>query len=223
MDNVYISALEIGDSFFKQFKNYFSEEQMKVHFNNHYLKYVSNVNTFIKENINIYKKTISELNNININLFDTPYISSERIKFIKLFSKKCKNKTLTNNINQLFFHELFFTGIATNEKSIKYFNTYMEEIFGNKNNFENFYKEYMDIGKKHFASGWLCFMFKNNKLTIMDTQDAVIPEGNMVACVDVWEHSYYIDYTWNKEEYLKKILLLLNWEKIKKSIDFYKK
>jgi len=216
----YILPLKIDDGFFIQFGIFLSKKQMEVHFNNHYLKYIENINNFITENKNIYEKTIIGFNDIN--LFDNTYNISARILFLKKISINSKNITAQHNINQAFFHELFFTSIISESKSKIYFNQYFEEIFSNQYEFKIFYDEYMKIGQQHFASGWLCFIYNNKKLSIIDTPDAIIPDGNIVACVDLWEHSYYIDYISNKKEYLDKIFLLLNWNNIIKGIRFYK-
>ena len=211
--------LKTDNSFFLQFENYFSKKQMEVHFNNHYLKYIEKINIFIIENIDIYEKSIIDFNINELNSFiRTSYNISNRPIFLKKLSINSKNIITQNNINQAYFHELFFTSIVKESLSKIYFNKYFNDIFKNKNIFKDFYKEYMKIGKKHFASGWLCFLYNNNKLTIIDTPDAIIPDDNIIACIDLWEHSYYIDYLWDKETYLHKVFLLLNWENIMNGI-----
>jgi superoxide dismutase len=221
--NDILQPIVLKERYFLQFDDYLSEKQMSVHFIDHYLKYLSNTNIFIKKNMDIYKNIISLLPDDNINVIKMTYMMSPRNIFLQLLSKQYTNISEKNNISQVFFHELFFTSITTKMNSLQYFNTYMEDIFGNQKNVEEFYKTYIDIGKKHFASGWLCFLYDNGKLFVIDTPDAIIPEGNIVTCVDLWEHSYYIDYLWNREDYLKKIFLLLNWKNIKIIIDYYKK
>ena len=222
IDNTKILPLRLNNGFFIQFENYLSKKQMEVHFNNHYLKYIEKINIYIKENIDIYEKSIIDFNNYELNLFEKSYNISNRPMFLKKLSKNSKNITAQNSINQAYFHELFFTSIVDEFKLKKYFNKYFDKIFKNQNIFKDFYNEYMKIGKQHFASGWLCFLYNNDKLTIVDTPDAVIPNGNIIACVDLWEHSYYIDYLSDREKYLDKTFLLLNWENIMNGIIFYK-
>ena len=217
-----ILPLNLDNIFFIQFKNYLSKKQMEVHFNNHYLKYIEKINNFIKENIDIYEKSIIGFNDYEINLFEKSYNISKRPIFLKKLSKNSKNIAAQNSINQAYFHELFFTSITDEFNSKTYFNKYFDKIFKNILIFKDFYNEYMKIGKQHFASGWLCFLYDNNKLTIVDTPDAIIPNGNIVACVDLWEHSYYIDYLSDREKYLHNTFLLLNWEYIINGIDVYK-
>ena len=215
--------IKLKDGFIFQFYDYISPKQVDVHFVGHYLKYLENTNKFIKDNMDIYKKTIAQVyhGNANLNSFDTIYMISLRSKFLQLFSKTC-NVPARNNISQVFFHELYFTGITAQINSQEYFNIYFKDIFGNKENFKNFYKKYIDVSVKHFASGWTCFMYKNGMLDIIDTPNAIIPEGEIVYCVDLWEHAYYIDFLFHRKEYLEKFFLLINWEKIKKTMDFYK-
>ena len=172
-----ISPLRIDNLFFLQFENYLSKKQIEVHFNNHYLKYIEKINIFITENIEIYEKSIIGFNNYELNSFEIAFNISNRQIFLKKLSKNSKNITAQNSINQAYFHELFFTSIIDEQQSRICFDKYFDKIFKNKNIFKDFYNEYMKIGKQHFASGWLCFLYNNDKLTIVDTPDAIIPYG----------------------------------------------
>ena len=215
MNKYHICPINLNNDFFDNFYNYLSKKQLEVHFNNHYLKYIENINIFVNENIDLYEKSIIGFNINEINSTDekTEYSISNRSKFLNKLSINSKNITAEHSINQTYFHELFFTSIVEESNSKTYFNKYFDKIFENMNVFKDFYEEYMKIGKKHFASGWLCFIYSDNKLNILETPDAIIPNGNIVACVDLWEHSYYIDYLSNREKYLDKtkIECIVEW------------
>ena len=69
------------------------------------------------------------------------------------------------------------------------------------------------------GSGW-CWLVYNvdtelleikttsNQALISDVGDNLVPLLN----VDMWEHSYYVDYENRKKEYLEKIWRIINWE-----------
>ena len=236
-----ILPLNYNENYFKQFyllKNNIgnkkikglTQHQMKVHFYNHYIgTYLKNTNVFIKKNQYLYNNVISKLAITDINSITPTYILSNNSKFLQLLYKECNNEIARRNIGQLFYHMLFFTGLTYKEMCYKSYLQYYSSIFKSNENINKFYIDYIDITKKHFASGWTCFIYDKNKdiLTLLNTQDNIIPklpENNfMVFVIDLWEHAYYIDYESDKLQYYKDILLYINWAIINETIDYYRK
>ena len=65
-------------------------------------------------------------------------------------------------------------------------------------------------------SGWAWLSVKNGKLEIFKTpngENPLVHGATPILGVDVWEHSYYIDYRNRRPDYLKAwIDHLVNWE-----------
>ncbi len=71
-------------------------------------------------------------------------------------------------------------------------------------------------GVGQFGSGWAWLSVKNGKLEISKTPNGESPlvhGATPILGVDVWEHSYYIDYRNRRPDYLKAFVdHLVNWE-----------
>lgn len=83
--------------------------------------------------------------------------------------------------------------------------------------FEKFKEEFTNAGLKRFGSGWAWLVVDKEKLLVMSTanQDTPLSEGKIpILAVDVWEHSYYILYRWQRAEYLKNWWNVVNWKKV---------
>ncbi len=75
---------------------------------------------------------------------------------------------------------------------------------------------FIGTGEKHFASGWLWLAWDGQRLEVSSTADADCPlrHGEVALLgIDLWEHSYYVDYRNERKKYLKAVVEnLLNWD-----------
>lgn len=199
--------------FFSTFEPIIKEKQTEAHYKGHYLKYVNNLNKFIKEN-----ETLMEL-------YSKSKKSTKNKKFRKIFLLTIvelfdKNSDIVHNTAQIYNHELYWSSMTSLTKSIESFCNYKKTLFDSDNDYNIFYHKYIDLGTKHFGSGWLWIIYNGNKLDIIATHDAFIPlEHKILAVIDLWEHAYYLDYMYERKTYLEKSFKLLNWEKIIKKIE----
>ena len=67
-----------------------------------------------------------------------------------------------------------------------------------------------------FGSGWGWLAVVDGKIVATKTANGESPlvhNGKPILGVDVWEHSYYIDYRNRRPDYLKAFVdHLINWE-----------
>jgi Fe-Mn family superoxide dismutase len=175
-----------------------SQKAFQVHHEGHHATYVNKGNELL-EKLNI--KTDNELEIIKLaygNL--TP-------DYINLF----------NNVAQHWNHSFFWESISDEKKDIDpKLAKMIESQFGSS---ENFFKEFEQKGASLFGSGWVWLVLdkKENKLKILQTQNAinpfvVSPDFEPLLVVDVWEHAYYLDHMNKRVDYLKVIINALNWE-----------
>ncbi|HNW35080.1 MAG TPA: superoxide dismutase [Candidatus Ozemobacteraceae bacterium] len=89
----------------------------------------------------------------------------------------------------------------------------IDEQFGS---FDAFQEKFLEAGKSVFGSGWVWLVLDGGKLKIVTTSNAGNPltSGQKpLLVIDVWEHSYYLDYQNRRPDYLKSIMgNLVNWE-----------
>jgi Fe-Mn family superoxide dismutase len=130
-----------------------------------------------------------------------------------------KNQGLFNNAGQHYNHLHFWNWMKPNgggavpgalEAKIK------EDLGG----VEKFKEDFIEAGKTQFGSGWAWLALKGGKLEVMKTPNGESPlvhGATPILGVDVWEHSYYIDYRNKRPDYLKAFIEnLVNWEYVEK-------
>lgn len=75
---------------------------------------------------------------------------------------------------------------------------------------------FVDTGEAHFGSGWAWLAWTGERLRVVSTHDADCPlrHGEIALLgVDLWEHSYYVDYRNERRKYLRVLVdHLLNWD-----------
>jgi Fe-Mn family superoxide dismutase len=76
----------------------------------------------------------------------------------------------------------------------------------------------MQAGATQFGSGWAWVAVQNGKLAIMKTpngENPLVHGAKPILGVDVWEHSYYIDYRNARPKYLEAFVdNLINWDHV---------
>ena len=81
---------------------------------------------------------------------------------------------------------------------------------------DEFRTKFIDAGKTQFGSGWAWLALKGDKLVVMNTpngENPLVHGGKPLLGVDVWEHSYYIDYRNARPKYLEAFWdSLINWD-----------
>lgn len=174
------------------------KDTIDVHYDKHHQTYVDNLNKLV-ELLDIQFKPLEEV--------------------IKEAYKNPEYKAIYNNAAQVWNHDFFWSSMqeATNEPVIpEDIKVEIEKAFGSIDEFRDKFKE---IALKHFGSGWAWLVFDKTEkiLKLISTSNADTPltDSNLkpILTIDVWEHSYYIDYQNKRMEYLEGLVkYLLNFE-----------
>ena len=81
-----------------------------------------------------------------------------------------------------------------------------------------FRTDFIEAGNGQFGSGWAWLAVKDGKLEVMKTpngENPLVHGAKPLLGVDVWEHSYYIDYRNARPKYLEAFIdNLVNWEHV---------
>lgn len=174
-----------------------SEHAMSIHYNQHYLKYVDKLNTIIKNTV--FDKL--ELRDI--------------IKISRMSGE------LYQNAAQVWNHEFFFEQFSENRIVIPNdIDVFINETFDGGLN--NLIKSAIAESSKLFGSGYLWVYYRNNKLKVKATPNAenlIKYPLKPIICIDLWEHSYYLDYQNDRINYIKDIFAILDWNIISKRIE----
>ena len=179
---------------------------MNVHYNKHYKGY--------------YDKTIEEMERLGLQA------SLEEIIKDNLYEKSQK---LSDNFGGYYNHSIFWfmlqpTGAMPSSPQMKSAQL-IQRDFGS---LENFKKEFDDIAKSRFGSGWAWWVLdpRTGKTEIISTPNQEFPEmdkyGRKVPLlgVDVWEHAYYLDYKNERGNYVSNLLdNIVNWNYIEDRVN----
>ncbi|QYO77899.1 superoxide dismutase [Devosia salina] len=133
-----------------------------------------------------------------------------------------KNAGLFNNAGQHYNHVHFWNWMKPNGGGNKLPGKLAAKIDEDLGGFDKFRTDFIAAGTTQFGSGWawLSFDHKAGKLSVTKTPNGESPlvhGGIPLLGVDVWEHSYYIDYRNARPKYLEAWFdNLVNWEHVEK-------
>ncbi|MFT0893186.1 superoxide dismutase [Pseudochelatococcus sp. G4_1912] len=171
---------------------YLSRETMEYHHDKHHKAYVDNGNKLL-EGTDLAGKSLEEI----------------------VKASYGTNPALFNNAGQHYNHLHFWNWMKPNgggpipgelEKKI------IEDL----GSVEKAKEDFIQAGISQFGSGWAWLAVKNGKIVVLKTpngESPLIQDATPILGVDVWEHSYYIDYRNRRPDYLKAFVdNLVNWE-----------
>lgn len=172
---------------------------LRIHYMNHYLTYITNVNKYL--NNNSWTNDIKSL--------------EELIDIAK------PNQYLYNNAAQIWNHEFFFTQFSSNPNNnigpkLKYYSRY--------NSINELFKDCVDLGVSHFGSGYLWAYLNAYGIFTLDTSnnaENLVKRKKCIPifCIDLWEHSYYLSHGSNKKQYLIDLFeTAIDWDIIENRI-----
>lgn len=175
-----------------------SKHQVSVHYDKHTAKYFDTVNKLIKGTV--FEK------------------STDLVDLINKDTLVKADSVLFNNVCQAWNHVFYFSGLCPAERSGNPSEELMSAIETEFESLDAFKKKFSETATKLFGSGWCWLVYRDKKLVIKTTPnggnplttDRMIP----LMCFDVWEHAWYVDYTYDKHEYVEAMWNIINWNEI---------
>ncbi|AQZ50733.1 superoxide dismutase [Martelella mediterranea] len=126
------------------------------------------------------------------------------------------NQPLFNNAAQHFNHMHFWKWMKKDGGGTKLPGALESAISSDLGGYDKFKADFIAAGTGQFGSGWAWVAVKDGKLEIMKTpngENPVVHGAKPILGVDVWEHSYYIDYRNARPKYLEAFVdNLINWD-----------
>ncbi|MGV8839519.1 MAG: superoxide dismutase [Bauldia sp.] len=127
-----------------------------------------------------------------------------------------KNQPLFNNAGQHYNHIHFWKWMKPNGGGRKLPGAVQAAIDSDLGGYDKFRADFVAAGTGQFGSGWAWVAVRNGKLEISKTpngENPLVHGGVPILGVDVWEHSYYIDYRNARLKYLEAFVdSLVNWD-----------
>jgi Fe-Mn family superoxide dismutase len=133
-----------------------------------------------------------------------------------------KNPGIFNNAGQDFNHIHFWPWMKKGGGGKKIPGAVQALIDRDLGGFDKFRSDFIESGKTQFGSGWAWLAIKDGKLQVAKTpngENPLVQGGWPILGVDVWEHSYYIDYRNERPKYLEAWFdHLINWDHVEEML-----
>lgn len=184
---------------------------MDIHHSKHHQAYVNGLNTALKGETALQKKSLEEL------IGGIPFLP-------EALQTPVRNHG-GGHWNHLFFWESMGAtdtpGIGGNPPESP-LTASLNKAFGN---FEDFKKKFSEAATKRFGSGWAWLIAKEDgSLAVVSTpnQDnplmqGLVPNtdrGTPLLGLDVWEHAYYLNYQNRRPDYITAWWNVVNWNTV---------
>jgi len=100
----------------------------------------------------------------------------------------------------------------------------MEQITKDFGSFDKFQNQFIEAAKTVEASGWclLVWVTEFNRLEILQCekhQNLTLWGCTPILVLDMWEHSYFLQYKANRAEYINAFKNIINWNVVNKRFD----
>jgi len=177
---------------------YIDNKTLDIHYNKHYLKYLDNLNNL--------------LNSIN---YDYKYNLEDLVKNISIIKEDIRGEVLYN-AGGVLNHELYFNIMNLDGKH-EPFGKLLEDIVNKYGSYSNFVSEFIKSASNLKGSGFTYLVLNNGNLDIINLPNQETPYiyGLIpIIALDMWEHSYYLKYQNNKEQYIKNFFSIIDFNKI---------
>lgn len=172
------------------------QETLELHHGKHHNAYVTTLNSFVEQDSNLQGKSLEEI--------------------VKLSYGRDDLQKVFNQAGQHWNHCLFWENLSPKGGVIPgKLEQKINEDFGSVDSFKEKFKT-TAVGQ--FGSGWAWLVLGGDgKLRVTGTPNGVNPlatgEGTALLGLDVWEHSYYLDFRNRRPDYVQNFLdNLANYE-----------
>jgi Fe-Mn family superoxide dismutase len=171
-----------------------SEETLDLHHGKHHQAYITALNGFVEKDPSLQGKSLDEI----------------------VTSTAAAGGPVFNNAGQHWNHIIFWQSLSPTGGVIPpRLEAKINEDLGGVAAFKDAFKA---AGISQFGSGWAWLVLgPDGKLKVTKTPNGSNPlatgEGKVLLAVDVWEHSYYLDFRNRRPDYLQNFLdVLANYE-----------
>lgn len=152
-----------------------------------------------------YAKKLNELSQTN------PRLKRMSLEYIV----RTETGEIYNNAAQILNHNFFWKSMTPKPTISNFMLLFMKKYFGS---LENFQKQFEKVYMEGFGSYWTWFVLNNNKLEIVNTQNAEQPDGIPLLVCDGWEHAFYPTYFNDKKSFIQNWWKVVNWNFLESNI-----
>lgn len=171
-----------------------SSRTLTIHYNNHYLNYLKKLNDVLIRNN-----------------YDFRYTKEQLFDHIDEFPLSDRDDILFN-LGGVVNHELYFNNMGKKELKGKL----KDKINNQYGSFDKFKDEFINKTKLLVGSGYTSLVIDKNKdlniINFSNQESAYIYGYIPILTIDLWEHSYYLDYQSNRNLYIDNFFEIIDFE-----------
>ena len=182
----------------------------------------SSINNFISKDaldihLDIHRDNLNKLNDLLIKAnYDYSYSMIDLINNINIFDLNIRGEILYY-LSSILNHNLFFYNISNN-KYIEPIGLIKKDINKYFKTFDNFKKEFKILALNLKGSGYT-FLVRDDKGVLkiinMSNEDSSYYYGYIpIMVLDLWEHSYFLDYKNDKSTYIDNFFKSIDFRRI---------
>ncbi|NLU40040.1 MAG: superoxide dismutase [Bacteroidales bacterium] len=126
----------------------------------------------------------------------------------------------------VFNHQLYWDNLSPHGGSMsEEFESVVNQNFGSVFQLK---MNLFNLAQSHDCCGWLWLIVTHDgKLQLTGTKHNLNPlmkgashPGTPLLAIDMWEHAYYVKFQNNREDYLRSIWMLINWNEVSRRYNF---
>ncbi len=170
------------------------QETLELHHGKHHQAYVTALNGFVEKDPSLQGKSLDEI----------------------VKSQSSTPGPVFNNAGQHWNHIIFWQNLSPNGGAIP--GALAKKIDEDLGGVDTFKEAFKQAAISQFGSGWAWLVAgTDGKLKVTKTPNGSNPlatgEGKVLLALDVWEHSYYLDFRNRRPDYITNYLdKLANYE-----------
>lgn len=134
---------------------------------------------------------------------------------------KCLEKELSFQGSGAILHEMFFENMKPTSEITRLDCRLAQKIIEDFGSFDAFKKQFSEAAATVEASGWCLLVWVPNfrKLEILQCekhQNLTLWGCKPLLVLDMWEHSYYLQYKTKRPDYISAFWNIINWNEVNK-------
>jgi Fe-Mn family superoxide dismutase len=180
---------------------YMSSRTLHLHHDKHHQAYVTNLNNLI-EGTDLANKSLEEI--------------------VKASYGDPAKQGIFNNAGQHWNHNLFWRVMKKNGGG-KPGGELLKRIEHDFGSFDAFADQFKTASVTQLGSGWGWLAVDGDTLKVIKTpngENPLVHNMRPLLGIDVWEHSYYLDYENRRPEYVAAFLNhLVNWDEVEAELN----
>lgn len=167
---------------------------------------------------------------LHYNILYKGYVDKTNGSFVNLESArsrndfkniKCLEKELSFQGSGAILHEMFFQNMKPASEISRIDCRLVQKIIEDFGSFEAFKRQFSEAASVVEASGWCLLVWVPNfkKLEILQCekhQNLTLWGCKPLLVLDMWEHSYYLQYKTKRPDYISAFWNIINWEEVNK-------